>query len=304
MEVTQSQSPTSTFSENSTINSPFRQSTEVPHSYPIPPSREPPQAPAVSTPGRPLRTPEIPKPKTGSGTPLSARSAQTRPAPALKTSPFEDDSSDIGGEGTFSYPDTKASAAAFATTSNIRDVIVDLSLNDPEFRVAVSSIVKDTIQEEMSKFRVELKDLLEEIFKSNSHSKSSLMESEVFSNPTQTQTSVQEDLTEDPKYRAIINQAFPNCPIRKWQFHNEQGIVPGLPAQVVSIDMVVRDKNTFLLGVRRKIDVEEAKLILKMGKLYHSQHKNMPLCCVVVTAEITSEASEIAERCKIKVLKV
>lgn len=295
----------------------------------LPPQREPPPRP------KPLNS-EITK-KQPTTTPSKSNTNRNSNNDSGKGN---GNGNEIGSPLTSRTP-VSNSGPSVGSLSDIRDVIVDLSLNDSDFKAAVATIVRDTIQEEMTKFRYELKELLHEIlvnpeyFSNSTNTQNPKLDSQNSTKSFKTNTTItnsttnistntstaptplvrvntngvsspvaEENLTEDPRYRAVINSAFPTCTLRKWEFHNESGAVPGLPASILSIDMIIRGENTFLLGVRRRIGVDEVKLIVRLGKLYHTQNPNTPLCCVVVTEEITPEAADIADKCKIKLLKV
>jgi hypothetical protein len=115
------------------------------------------------------------------------------------------------------------------------------------------------------------------------------------------------DMSTDEGLRAaateVLGKDFPGCPLTRWDFYDAQGSVYGAP-QNVTIDVIQRAQANYLCDIKHVVNVNDVSNLIKIGKLFRTQNPAAPLSCIIITANIDTQADEIANRCKIKVYKL
>jgi len=102
---------------------------------------------------------------------------------------------------------------------------------------------------------------------------------------------------------AVLDKDFPACPLEKWEHHDSTGQVYGAP-HMISIDVLKKDRNTYLCDIRPVVQVNDVMNLIKIGKLYRTQFPTAPLACLIITTNIAPQAEEQATKFRIKVYRV
>eukprot|EP01127_Copromyxa_protea_P000196 TRINITY_DN10185_c0_g1_i1.p1 TRINITY_DN10185_c0_g1~~TRINITY_DN10185_c0_g1_i1.p1 ORF type:complete len:1047 (-),score=228.31 TRINITY_DN10185_c0_g1_i1:56-2896(-) len=168
------------------------------------------------------------------------------------------------------------------SSSTANASIFEVILNDPEFKTEIQGIVKEVLEEEISKLRAEVFNMVVTgVISVGSPSASSIA---------------------DEKARDAVARAFPNS-----TFHSWTTPVDALLPNQLTFNVIHSEEGHlahFLLEIKEKVVLSDIATLIKAGHLYKTQHPTIPLSSVLVVNSISEQAYTVAERCKIRVIRV
>eukprot|EP01125_Pyxidicula_operculata_P018240 TRINITY_DN6479_c0_g1_i1.p1 TRINITY_DN6479_c0_g1~~TRINITY_DN6479_c0_g1_i1.p1 ORF type:complete len:1105 (+),score=214.78 TRINITY_DN6479_c0_g1_i1:1899-5213(+) len=170
-------------------------------------------------------------------------------------------------------------------SSQLEFFLLDLVMNDDDFKHELESRIKLTMSDEMNKFQAEIKELINGGHRRN-RAKSSVL--------TQ---------IEDQKAKAVLDKEFPNCPISSWTQYDALGVVSGIPEDI-TINILEKDSTHFILQIKEHLGYEDVTRVLEIGKLYRSHHPSIILSCIILAHEVTPQSEVLCNKSHIKILRV
>eukprot|EP01126_Amoeba_proteus_P056996 TRINITY_DN7227_c0_g1_i2.p1 TRINITY_DN7227_c0_g1~~TRINITY_DN7227_c0_g1_i2.p1 ORF type:complete len:865 (+),score=209.08 TRINITY_DN7227_c0_g1_i2:826-3420(+) len=202
-----------------------------------------------------------------------------------------------------------------SSNKGAKSSLLDIILSDSEFKSEIQEMVKEVLEEEIAKLRAEVFNMV-------------ITGAITIGTPHPTA-----ELITDVKARDAIVRAFPNCSFSTWSHHDTAGVLSPVPTHVTLNVIQWEDESSsgtttttttttattttttttgttnsnarVLLDVKEKVVLGDIALMLKIGQLYKSLHPQfVPLSSVLVVNSISEQALTVAERCKIRIIKI
>uniref|UniRef100_A0A6B2KWT1 Ras-GEF domain-containing protein n=1 Tax=Arcella intermedia TaxID=1963864 RepID=A0A6B2KWT1_9EUKA len=229
----------------------------------------------------------------------------------------------IGNVGnTTSSTDSVRPSAFHIKRPKAKEAILEMIKNDTEIRDYLVTIVKKSMDAEISQLRNELKIQLTPVndtpqttqsssaLLSRTRSKSNLLFAKV--TPTERKTVMdletvedqqdpeqQEDLMNNHKVTSALSKYFTSSDFPQWSFDTSL-----LQNPSVSIYIGKKQGIDFLIYPKKAFTQKDLEDLMKLGRHYRKAHFSAPICSCVVCFQISEEISEYCKLAKIKVFKV
>jgi len=167
-----------------------------------------------------------------------------------------------------------------STNQETKASVLEVVLSDPEFKTEIQAITKEILEEEMTKIRAEVFNMVVSgVIKTGMH------------HPTAS-------LILNEQVRDTVARAFPHCSFSTWTTNE-------LNATTHTLMKSEDGSNVhYLLEIKEKVVLSDIAAILKLGQMYKAQNMFVPLSSVLVVNSISEQAYAVAERCKIRVIRV
>jgi len=108
-----------------------------------------------------------------------------------------------------------------------------------------------------------------------------------------------EDISFVEKMKDIFPQHFPSLDLQKFPLLDKEGVINGQPSNY-NFYVANTARKAYLVHLFRNVERKDIGTVIRLGKLYHRQHSNLPLCCAVLCHEISSEAQSRASKSNIR----
>jgi len=176
--------------------------------------------------------------------------------------------------------------------------------DDPEFKVIIEGIVKETIENEFSQLQKTL--LNDAILSANTERMKNIKK--VLKNKLTAQIlgDSNDFRFDNPQVQQILQTQFPGLSIHHWSFFDSSGAVHG-SAGNVCMDYFSWDNNNVIVEVvvRKQVDLNEMIKILNTSKFFSKKFPAIKnLSCALICSEITDDARFVTDKHKIKLFCV
>jgi len=168
------------------------------------------------------------------------------------------------------------------STNQFKLFVVDLILNDQDFKDEILNLTKEVVKEEISNFKNEMKD----IFQPSIHF----------------EPKYEETLELDPKIQEIIGKEFPGCPLHHCTI-SDLGIIDGSP-KIISFGLVKEENCHNIFQFLNTVTEQDIARIFRIGKLYKLQNPEMKLSCFIFSDNVPEDVINVANSHKIKILNI
>jgi len=163
----------------------------------------------------------------------------------------------------------------FQTTSSS---MMENLLRDPEFQEEIKLLTQEVYEEEMRLLAAEAYQLaaFRAVDPGTGHPSAAIVT--------------------DPNVRAMLLRAFPGCSYITWSLTSQS------PAMTVikSPD----EKVHHLLEIKEKVALNDVAALVRTGHIYKATHQDVLLSSVLVVNSIGDQAIKVAERCRIRIMKM
>eukprot|EP01128_Nolandella_sp_AFSM9_P011841 TRINITY_DN8755_c0_g1_i1.p1 TRINITY_DN8755_c0_g1~~TRINITY_DN8755_c0_g1_i1.p1 ORF type:complete len:398 (-),score=78.47 TRINITY_DN8755_c0_g1_i1:24-1055(-) len=181
--------------------------------------------------------------------------------------------------------------SALDERKHLRGVLLDVVINDSDFRKELSVLAREVVEEEREKLANEINRLLLTGAMPNHHHE----------HPPVKEGESRFSFIKDDAARVILQKTFPEGRLSTWHHHDVNGEVSN-DREHVNIDVLFTNDTYHLISMKQEVGVDTIAKLVKIGNLYHSQNPDHTLACVVVSPVVTDNAKILAQRCSVRLL--